>query len=50
MSGALVLWALTGVVMWVPMRGLRRWGLVALGVGVAAAVTLGAAMFIMFTR
>ena len=45
MGAALITWALTGLCMWVPMRGaLRGWGLVALGLGAATAVALAVGM------
>lgn len=44
MGVALLVWALSGVLMWLQMRGLRRAGLVALVLGLLTAVALGAAM------
>jgi hypothetical protein len=41
MSAALVLWALSGLLMWWQMKLLRRAGLVALGGGLIAALVLG---------
>lgn len=50
MGGALVMWALTGLLMWMPMRGaLRGWGLLALGLGAATAVALAIGMHAAFT-
>lgn len=44
MGVSLLVWAASGVLMWLQMRGLRRPGLLALGLGLASAAALALAM------
>ncbi len=50
MAAAMVVWALTGVVMWAQMRALRRAGALAIAGGVATAIALAVGMFLTLTR
>lgn len=50
MAAAMVVWALTGVVMWAQMRALRRAGALAIAGGLVTAIALAVGMFLTLTR